>query len=217
MHGETEDLVCGVFADGKRDRRITQEREGRLQVQGLGVVDRRGDLRLLQALQQYGAVGFILGEDRILRPGAQIIRRNVGRPDRRAVEQRGITVGDLLPQLHLFREDREFGQEDRGLEGVEAAVDADAGVVVLVRAFAVDPDGIQGSDEAVVIGEAHPAVAVATKGFGGEEGGATSAREQVFLPLYSAPNDWAASGESGAMPLTTSGSFETLQAISRAE
>ena len=70
MHGEAEDPVCGVFAGRKRARRITQEREGRLSVQGLGVVDRRGDLRLLQALQQIGAAGLILGEDRILRPGA---------------------------------------------------------------------------------------------------------------------------------------------------
>ncbi len=35
MHGEAEDPVCGVFADGERARRITQGREGRLQVQGL--------------------------------------------------------------------------------------------------------------------------------------------------------------------------------------
>jgi hypothetical protein len=144
MHGETEDPVCGVFADGERARRITQEREGRLQVQWLGVVDRRGDLCLLHGFQQDSAVGLILGEDRILRPGAQIIRRNVGRPNRGAVEQRGIAIGDLLTQLHLFREDLEFGQEDRGLEGIEAAIDADAGVVVFVRAFAVDADGTVG-------------------------------------------------------------------------
>ena len=107
-----------------------------------------------------------------MRPGAQIIRRNAGWPDRRAVEQCGIAVGDLLPQLHLVREDVEFGQEDRGLEGVEAAVDADPGVVVFVAAFAVDSDGIEGGGKLVVIGEAHSAVAVAAQRFGGEEGGA---------------------------------------------
>ena len=87
-------------------------------------------------------------------------------------EESGIAVGDILPQLHLFREDVKLGQEDRSLKGVQAAVDADAGVVVLVRAFAVNSDGIEGGGKFVVIGEAHSAVAVAAQRFGGEEGGA---------------------------------------------
>ena len=83
-----------------------------------------------------------------MRPGAQSIRWNVGRPDRRTVEQCGIAFGDLLPQLHFLGEDVELGQEDGGLEGVEPAVDADADVVVFVAALAVDPEGLMTSAKA---------------------------------------------------------------------
>ena len=70
MHRQTEDPVCGVFADGKRARRITQEREGRLQVQGLGVVDRRRNFILLKSLFQGRPVIAIFRKDGVLCPDA---------------------------------------------------------------------------------------------------------------------------------------------------
>jgi len=48
VHGQAEDPAGGVLADGEGASPIDETREGRLQVQGLGIIDRRGDAVLVQ-------------------------------------------------------------------------------------------------------------------------------------------------------------------------
>jgi len=87
-------------------------------------------------------------------------------------KQFGVAGSGLVAEIDFLGEDLELGQEDGGLEGVEAAVDADADVVVFMAPFAVDPEGLYDPRQGVVVGEAHAAVAVAAQGLGREKGGA---------------------------------------------
>jgi hypothetical protein len=78
-------------------------------------------------------------------------------------------------------------REDRGLEGVQAAVDPDSDVLVLVAPLAVDPDRTKQLIDPVVVREAHPPIAVAAEGFCREEGGAGDLAEGAGLfPLVHA-------------------------------
>ena len=93
----------------------------------------------LSRRRQGGALGVVAGEDRVLRPGAQVAFGDGGGCDG-AGQELAVSLGDLLAEVDLLREDGELGQEDRGLQGVQAAVDPDPDVLVLVAPLAVDPD-----------------------------------------------------------------------------
>ena len=108
-------------------------------MEGLRVVDRRGDSGRLQLRHEGGSLGAVAGEDRVLRPGASIAFGNLRRCDDTG-EEFVVVGGDLLAEFDLLGEDLELGKEDRGLEGVQPAVDPDPDVLVLVAPLAVDPD-----------------------------------------------------------------------------
>lgn len=113
----------------------------------------------------------------VLRPGAHVVRFDVGRGvDAGFLEQAVVVGGDLLAQLNLLGQDLELGQQDGGLQGVEAAIHAHADVVVAaVLAVAGDlPDDL---GELVVVGEDGTAVAVAAQRLAREEAGAGDGAE----------------------------------------
>ncbi len=153
-------------------------------MEGFRVVDRRGDAGRLQFRHEGGSLGVVAGEDRVLRPGAfdSLQESPVSRRHRRGVRcsrratswRRSISSGKIC----------ELGEQDRGLEGVQAAVDPDPDVLVLVAPLAVDPDGAEDLVDVVVVREAHPPVAVTAEGLGGEEGGAGDVAEGAGLSSF---------------------------------
>jgi len=113
----------------------------------------------------------------VLRPGAHVVRLDVGRGvDAGFLEQAVVVGGDLLAQLDLLGQDLELGQQDRGLQGVEAAVHAHADVVV-AAVLAVAGDLADDLGELVVVGEDGAAVAIAAERLAGEEAGAGDGAE----------------------------------------
>lgn len=85
---------------------------------------------------------------------------------------------DGLAEFCFFVEDIQFAEEDGGLNGVEASVDAEEGVVVFLG-LAVDSDLAHALGEVVVVGEKGSAVAVAAEGLRGKEGCAADGGESA--------------------------------------
>lgn len=77
---------------------------------------------------------------------------------------RGIGAAGLGPLLQIF----ELDAEDDGLEGIDAAVDADD-VMVVTGLHAVDAEDAQFVGQGIVIGGHHAGVSRATEILGGEE------------------------------------------------
>ncbi len=111
-----------------------------------------------------------------------------GRPDRILSEDRQHVVGhggrldgtgeplpvapcDRLARLDLVGKDRQLFQEDTGLYRIHASGHADAHIVVLVRALAVEEQRAHHLGEFVVLREHRAAVAVAAERLGREEAG----------------------------------------------
>ena len=90
-------------------------------------------------------------------------------------------LGNLIPHFHLFGKDIEFGIQDGGLKSVQAAVDADAGIVVFVRPLAMDFDGIHEVGKRIIIRETHAAISVAAQWFGRKKGRAGNVRQGTGL------------------------------------
>ena len=113
----------------------------------------------------------------VLRPGAHVVRFDVGRGvDAGFLEQAVVVGGDLLAQLNLLGQDLELGQQDGRLQGVEAAIHAHADVVV-AAVLAVAGDLADDLGELVVVGEDGAAVAIAAERLAGEEAGAGDGAE----------------------------------------
>lgn len=114
----------------------------------------------------------------VLRPGAGI----VGLDDRCGldagrIEQAGIGVRHALAGGDLIVQHSQFRQQDGGLQGVQAAVHADADMVV-TAVLSMTGDLAQHDRQGVVVGEDRAAVPVATQGLAGEKAG-TGNRGQV--------------------------------------
>ena len=106
-----------------------------------------------------------------MRPCAFVTVRNHRGGDG-AGKKLAVSTGDFLTQIDLFRENREFCEQNSGLKGVKAAVDPDPDVLVLVFPLAVYPDRAEDLIEMIVVREAHPSVAITAQGLGREERGA---------------------------------------------
>ena len=89
-------------------------------------------------------------------------RRNIG-------ERRRIAPRNALARRDLVREELQLLDQHRRLDGVEPAVEADAGAIVFVAALAVDAQAAQHRRKLVVVGENGAAVAVAAERLGGKE------------------------------------------------
>lgn len=119
----------------------------------------------------------IIHAHRVLSPGADVVRFDVGRGvDAGVLEQTVVVGGDLLAELDLLGQDLELGQQDGGLQGVEAAIHAHSDVVV-AAVLPVAGDLADELGELVVVGEDRTAVAVAAERLAGEEAGAGDGAE----------------------------------------
>src|SRR5699024_4261146 len=85
-------------------------------------------------------------------------------------KQFGVAGGDLVALFQLVFKDAQLGQQDSGLEGVQAAIQADASVVI-AAILAVVSNAPDLFGQFVVAGEHGAAIAVAAQGFAGEERG----------------------------------------------
>ena len=82
-----------------------------------------------------------------------------------------VNGGNPAAQADFFFQNRQFGQQDGGLQRVQTAVYADADMV-LAAVLAVARDLADDGGQIVVVGKNRAAVAVAAQRFAGEEAGA---------------------------------------------
>ena len=117
-----------------------------------------------------GSGGFVFQEDGVDGPGACAVGDAGGDFDEVA-QAAVVDLGDLFAAGEFFVEDVEFGEEDGGLHGVEAAVHAGAEDLVAGFAFAVGAEAAKEVGAVGVVGEERAAVAVCAEGLAGEEAG----------------------------------------------
>ena len=82
-----------------------------------------------------------------------------------------IALGDLVARGDLVLEDLQLLDQDRRLHGVEPPGQAEADIVVFVRALAVDANAAQRLGKLGIVGEDRAAVAEAAERLGREEAG----------------------------------------------
>ncbi len=172
MHRQTHDTLGHGIADRQRGACI---RHGRLTVQGDGVMHGGGDTGCLQR----GLHGIApIDLHGVLRPGADVVGfDDRGGLDAGVIEQAGVGVRHTLAGGDLVAQHSQLRQQDGGLQGVQAAVHADADVMV-AAVLAMAGDLAQDSSQGVVVGEDRAAVPVAAQGLAGEKAG-TGNRGQV--------------------------------------
>ena len=136
VHGQAKNLATQPLADRQRARPLAPAAVGRLQVHRHRIVDRGRDP--LPCQRRLNLVAPIQ-PDRVLRPGGatlgQPTRQTDGPGKHRVVERRHPLTG-----VDLGIEGGQFDQQNRGLEGIETAVEADPNDVVLAVALAVLAD-----------------------------------------------------------------------------
>ncbi len=104
--------------------------------------------------------------------------------DGRDVGERGrIARRDARARRDLVGEDLQLLDQHRGLDGVEAAVQADADAIVFAAALAMHAQAPQDLRELVVVGEDRAAVAIAAERLGREEAGAGGVASVPILRL----------------------------------
>ena len=114
----------------------------------------------------------VLDTDGVLGIHAGVVGLDVRRAaNTRLAEQRVVILGNLLAQGNFFFKNRQFGQQDGGLDRVQPAVHAHADVVV-APVLAVAGDLSDDFGQFVVAGKDGAAVAVAAKRLAGKETGA---------------------------------------------
>ena len=173
MHGQAQHLAAQAFADRQRAGALAPGTVGRLQVHRQRVVDRGRDA--LRGKRRPDLVAP-LQPDRVLRPG----RAAAGQPRRQSGDSGKPCVvarRDPLTRVDLGIEDRQLDHQDGRLEGVEAAVEADADDVVLALALAVLADRAPARRQRRVVGEERAAVAVAAERLGRVEAGRGDRRQ----------------------------------------
>ena len=99
------------------------------------------------------------------------------------VKQPVIVAGHPLTQRYFFFKNRQLGQQDGGLQGVQPAVDAHTNVVV-APVLTVPGDLAHDFGQFVVIGEEGAAIAIAAQGLAGEEAGAGNGAEAAAFTSF---------------------------------
>ena len=166
VHGQAHDLLRHGIAHGQLRVWVGH---GELLVQRNGVVHGGRDARGLQLRLHLFAVGHLHG---VLGPSAGVVRFDVGRGGNAGLVQQGVVaLGHLLAQGQFFVQYGQLGQQDGGLQGIQAAVHAHTDVVV-AAVLAVAGNLAQHLGQFVVVGKDGAAVAVTAQGFAGEEAGA---------------------------------------------
>ena len=82
-----------------------------------------------------------------------------------------IHLRHLLAKLHFFFQNGQFGQQNSGLQCVQAAVYADADMVV-AAVLAVARNLADNRGQLLIVGENRTAIAIAAQGFAWEKAGA---------------------------------------------
>src|ERR1044071_1756208 len=145
IHRERERGARGALGLGEVALAVSEVGEAGLQVERDGVIDLRADAVSLEVFEQrvaalFGDADDVLVED-VARARQHVRRRDYACEPGFADEAR-VDFGPLASRVRPTVEVREFDAEHGGLEGVEAAVEADLVVVVLGRA-AVDAEAAQ--------------------------------------------------------------------------
>lgn len=175
MHRQANHPLRYIIPDGQPGLLI---RHGRLAVERNRVMDGGGDAGFLQALLQLVAVWHL---DGVLRPGAGVVGFDMGGGvDAGLVEEFGVACGDAVAGGELVIEDLELGEQDGGLEGVQAAVHAHADVVV-APVLPVAGNLADDLGQFFVVGEDGATIAVAAQRLAGEEAGGADGGQVAAL------------------------------------
>ena len=138
---------------------------------GGGIIHHGRDAERLEMLLQ--GIALLTGSetDGVLCPTAAETLRDGG-SDYRTGEKRGVELGSTIDGIQLVvGKSTELNLEYGCLKGVETGVHAYAHIVVFERTLAMHSIGVDEGCPLVVVGEDCSAISIATKGFGGEEGG----------------------------------------------
>ncbi len=193
-----------ALRDGETTRRIRMHLIGLLQVQRLLVIDNRGNARLAKALAHQIA---LLGLNGILRPGRAVaLRRH--RHLHHIAKAFGIACGNLLARFHLVFEDGQLLDQDRGLDRVEARIQAHAHIVILAFALAVESDGAQHIGQLVIIGEHRTAIAIAAQRLCRVEARRRHMAERTAALVVERATDGLSSVLDDAQPLARGNAFD---------
>lgn len=143
-------------------------------MQGKWVVNHVADAELVEMFFEGVALG---GEDAVLVENGCVFGSDVGCGDVGKVLQGGVVAGGVLlacarPGFQMGN----FGEQDGGLEGIEAEVSADDGVKVF-GVGAVATNGAQTAGQAGFSGDDQAAVAGSAEVFAGEEAKAAGGAE----------------------------------------
>src|SRR5690348_9516852 len=118
MHGQAEDAAGGGLRNGKAALRVSEILERGLKMGGHRVMDGGGNSLLAEGL---GDVVAVVEFNGVLGVGAVVFRGDVRGLDE-ATQALVVAGGDVGAQKQFPLEDLKLGQQDGGLDGVEASV-----------------------------------------------------------------------------------------------
>src|SRR5690348_10741341 len=167
VHGQAEDAARGGFRDGKAALGVAEILEGGLEMGGHGVMDGCGNSLLAERRGDAVAIVHFNG---VLGVDAAVFRSDKRGLDE-AAQMLVVASGNMGAKEQFPLENLKLGQQDSGLDSVEASVEAEADVAV-AGGLAVVANFEHGGGECVVVCEAGPAVAISAKRLGGEKAGA---------------------------------------------
>ena len=121
--------------------------------------------------------------DDILRPYRHAALHHLRRRDKIA-QRLVVAARDTLAGFDLVFKDGKLLQEDRRLQRIEPRVQADADVVVFLRALSVAAQRTDEGCERIIIGEDRAAVPVAAKRFSGKETRRRERTERARAPPF---------------------------------
>src|SRR6185312_15684200 len=148
VHGQTEDAAGGGFGYGKAAFRVSEILERGLKMGGHGVMDGGGNSLLAE---RHGDAVAVVHFNGVLGVGAAVFGGYERGLDE-AAQALAVSRGDVRAEKQFPLENLKFGQQDGGLDGVEASVEAEANVAVS-GLLAVVADFEHGGSEGVVVGE----------------------------------------------------------------
>src|SRR5258706_5103242 len=125
----------------------------------------------------------ILDQYCVLRPhtAATWPHRQQACPRAAGTDRLAIAIAELDASRDLPIQAGKLRQQDRALERIHAAADADARVQI-ARALPVDPNLTTGLCERGIVGEDGSAITVAAERLAGKEAGATHGRQRATAP-----------------------------------
>src|SRR6185503_10239629 len=158
--------------DGEAALGVAEILEGGLEMGGHGVMDGCGNSLLAERRGDAVAIVHFNG---VLGVNAAVFRSDKRGLDE-AAQMLVVASGNMGAKEQFPLENLKLGQQDSGLDSVEASVEAEADVAV-AGGLAVVANFEHGGGECVVVRETGPAVAVSAQRLGGEKAGAADGSE----------------------------------------